>query len=447
MDVGAVLDRQRFTGFNIRLVCIAFLVMMTDGFDLGAAASAGPGLMREWSLKGPELGLLLSSSLAAGFFGPPIFGYLADHFGRKRIIVFGAVCFGLFTLAAIPTGSLSQLVVTRVLAGVALAGTLPIVVALVNEFAPRNARATMVVLMFTGTTFGGGLPGLVAANYMASHGWRILFWIGGLAPLAIALVVLFALPESIKFLTLRPGRRAELVALLKTIDPALPVSPDTNFVIAGENNRQKFTLGALFEGRLAFLTPLFWVSNIVTLGVFYFINQWMPTVLSNSGTSSEQAQIATALFQFGGTLAGLLSMRFLDKLGFLPVPILYACAIPIVACIGVPGLSPAVLTGLVAAAGFCLLGLQFGNIASEANIYPTYVRSWGVGSNFAMARIGGGMGPLLGGFAFGAHLPSQQIFLIAAAPLILGLIVAIFITSIYSKQLTAQGAAQVAAGA
>jgi predicted MFS family arabinose efflux permease len=93
---------------------------------------------------------------------------------------------------------------------------------------------------------------------------------------------------------------------------------------------------------------------------------------------------------------------------------------------------------LVASAGFCLLGLQFGNIATEANIYPTYIRSWGIGSNFAIARIGGALGPLLGGMAFGAHLPAQQIFMIAAAPLVLGLIVALLIVPRYRAQLRRQ---------
>jgi MFS transporter, AAHS family, 4-hydroxybenzoate transporter len=438
VDVTQILDGQKITGFNVGLVILAFLVMMTDGYDLGAAAFAGPGLIREWGLRGPELGILLSSSLGAGLFGPPLLGYLADRFGRKRIIVSGAVVFGLFSLAAVATSSLNQLVITRIFAGVALAGTLPIMVSLINEFAPKHARATMVVLMFTGVTFGGGIPGLIAAKFMAVYGWRILFWVGGLAPLVMAAILFIALPESVKYLTLHPSRRAELVALLKRIDPAVQVGPNTQFIISGEQNRPRFSIGALLEGPLAVLTPLYWTSNLVCLMVFYFINQWMPTVLSSSGVSVEQAAIATALFQFGGTLAGLISMRFLDKVGFLPVPILYACAIPIVICIGVPGLSPLVLIGLVASAGFCLLGLQFGNIATEANIYPTYIRSWGVGSNFAIGRIGGALGPLLGGMAFGAHLPAQQIFAIAAAPLVLGLIVALLIVPRYRAQLRRQ---------
>src|SRR5580704_3426951 len=241
VDVTAVLDRQKITGFNVSLIILAFLVMMTDGYDLGAAAFAGPGLIKEWGLRGPELGVLLSSSLAAGLFGPPLLGFLADRFGRKRVIVAGAFSFGLFSLAAVATASLNQLVATRILAGVALAGTLPIMVSLINEFAPKKARATMVILMFSGVTFGGGLPGLIAAKFMAVHGWRILFWVGGLAPLVVAAVLLFALPESVKYLTLQPGRRDELVALLRRIDPTLQIGPDTHFIISGEQNRPKFS--------------------------------------------------------------------------------------------------------------------------------------------------------------------------------------------------------------
>jgi MFS family permease len=152
-----------------------------------------------------------------------------------------------------------------------------------------------------------------------------------------------------------------------------------------------------------------------------------------AGVPVGQAAIATMLFQFGGTLAGLMSMRFLDKRGFIPVPILFACAIPIVACIGIPNHSPYVLLALVAAAGFCILGVQFGNIATEGNIYPTYIRAWGVGSNFAVGRIGGALGPLLGGFAFAAKLPAQQIFLIATLPLILGLIATLAIVPLYRR--------------
>ena len=435
IDIERVFDDQKIGSFHIKLMLLSFLVLMTDGFDLGAAAYAGPGILKEWNLSGRELGALFSSSIAAGFIGPPLFGFLSDKFGRKRVIVCGAYFFGLFTLAAVLTNSLNELIVVRALAGVALGGMLPIVVTLNNEFAPARVRATLVVLIFTGVTFGGGLPGFVAAKLMAEHGWRILFWIGGIAPIVIASILAITLPESIKFLALRPRRRNELVTLLKTLRSDLVIDSDTEFVIRGEENRSRFSMPALLAGRLAILTPLYWISNFVAVMSLYFMNQWMPTVLSGSGIPVAQAAIATTLFQFGGTLAGLISMRFLDKYGFIPVPILFACSIPIAAFIGMPILSPYFLLALVFGAGFCILGVQFGNIATEANIYPTYIRAWGVGSNFAIGRIGGALGPLLGGFAFGAKLPAQQIFLIATLPLIIGLIATLAIMPLYQTHI------------
>lgn len=435
IDIGRVFDDQKIGSFHITLLLLSFLTMMTEGFDIGIAAFAGPGILKEWHLNGQELGALFSSSIAAGFIGPPLFGFLSDKFGRKRVIVCGVYVFGLFTLAAVLTSSLGELIIARVLAGVALGGTLPIVVTLNNEFAPARVRATLVVLIFMGVTFGGGLPGFVAAKLMGEYGWRVLFWIGGLAPLIIATILAFALPESIRFLALRPHRRGELVALLKRSRSDLVIAPDTQFVIGGEDNRSRFSMPALFAGRLAVLTPLFWTSNCLAVMSLYFMNQWLPTVLSTSGVPASLAAIATTLFQFGGTLAGLFSMRFLDKRGFIPVPILFACAIPIVACIGIPNLSPYMLLALVAGAGFCILGLQSGNIATEGNIYPTYIRAWGVGSNFAVGRLGGAVGPLLGGIAFAAKMPAQQIFLIATLPLVLGLLATLAIVPLYRRHL------------
>jgi AAHS family 4-hydroxybenzoate transporter-like MFS transporter len=181
------------------------------------------------------------------------------------------------------------------------------------------------------------------------------------------------------------------------------------------------------------LTPLFWISNFVAVMSFFSMIQWLPTMLPASGVSVAQAAVAGTLFHLGGTVAGLLSMRLLDKYGFIPVPVLFALAIPLVACMGLPGLPPSVVVGLAAAAGFCLLGLQFGNIGTEANIYPTAIRSWGVASNFAIGRIGGGLGPFLGGIAFGAKLSSQVIFMLASIPLVIGLIVTIAIIPLYSR--------------
>lgn len=86
----------------------------------------------------------------------------------------------------------------RFIAGIGIAAVLALATALNNEFAPRRVRATMFVLMFCGTTFGGGLGGFVAARFMATDGWQIQFWIGGLLPLAVALMLVFIARRAIR---------------------------------------------------------------------------------------------------------------------------------------------------------------------------------------------------------------------------------------------------------
>ncbi len=448
VDLAPIIDRQRIGAFHIWLVIVAFFVVMVDGYDIGAASVAAPRLIGEWHIAPAQLGGLFSAGLFSGLFGPLVLGWIADHYGRRLAISIGAIFFGVFTWAGVLSQDLNTLIWLRFIAGIGISGVLPITTALVTEFAPRRVRATLFVLMFSGVTFGGGLPGIVGARLMADHGWRILFTIGGIVPILVGFIVLFALPESIKFLSLQPGRGKALVNQLHKMDNSLQLDPDSRFVIGDEDNRRKFLYTAIFKGRLAWITPMFWFSNAINLMIFYFVNQWIPTILSGNGVSVEHAALATTAFQFAGTAGGLIIMRPLDKFGFTPVPILFALAIPIVALTGTPGLSEGLTIALVGAIGFCLLGLQFGNIACETNMYPTYIRSWGVGSCFGAGRVGSVIGPYVGGYLIAAHMPLQQMFWIAAIPLALGLINALALTPLYRREWTAvHGSAPIAAAA
>jgi MFS transporter, AAHS family, 4-hydroxybenzoate transporter len=445
VDLAPIIDRQKIGAFHIQLIIVAFIVVMVDGYDIGAASVVAPMLVREWHATGPELGRMFSAGLVAGLIGPLALGWVSDHYGRRAAIAWGSIFFGVFTWTTVLAQDMTQLAWLRFIAGLGISGVLPITVALVNEYAPRRVRATLFVLMFSGVTFGGGLPGIVGAPLMADFGWRILFVIGGIVPIAVGIIVMFALPESIKFLSLRPERSPELVRLLGRMEPGLALDPNVRFTIGDEDNRQKFSYGAIFKGRLAWITPLFWVSNAINLMIFYFVNQWIPTILAGAGVQPQYAGLSITAFQFAGTVGGLVIMRPLDKWGFIPVPILFAAAIPIVACTGLHGLPVAATIALVGATGFCLLGLQFGNIACETNMYPTYIRSWGVGSNFGAGRVGSFVGPFVGGYLISA-VSMQTLFFIAAIPLAVGLVNALFLLPLYRAEWASQARAVAKSG-
>jgi AAHS family 4-hydroxybenzoate transporter-like MFS transporter len=439
VDVVDIIDRSKVSLLQIQILAISFILMLFDGYDITAVALAAPAISKEWHVHRGSLGPLFGATLFAGLFGSPIFGFIGDRLGRKTGIIGGVMVFGLFTLLSVWAPSVQVLTGLRFLAGLGISGLIVVVVALNNEFAPRRLRASMVILMFLGVTFGGGLSGVVAAQTMAADGWRLLFWIGGLGPMLIGLALIFILPESIKYLAIRPSRRADLIRLLKRLAPGIDIDADAHFVVGVEKNQTRFDPSALFEKHLAILTPMFWISNACVLAVFYFINQWVPTLLSDSGVSLQHATLAVTVFQFSGTLAGVLIMRPLDRIGFIPVPILFALSIPVVFLIGRPGLPEWQLMLLLGCSGFCLLGLQFGNIAMQSPMYPTYIRSTAVGSQVLIGRVGGVLGPVIGGMMLSKLIPIEQVFHLMTIPLIVGLISAIIITPIYLHHVHREG--------
>ena len=437
-SVDTVIDEARVAPRHVMVLVLSLLVMAADGFDNGALAFAAPYLRRELDLSGTELGVLLSGSIAAGFFGPPLFGSLADRWGRRPVIIGGTLLFGLLTLAVVATTGFTSLLLLRMLGGVALAGTLPVVATHNNECAPRRYRASLVAVTFTGLTLGGALPGVVAAALVPQYGWHVLFVVGGLFPMVVAALMLFLLPESLRFLAARPERRIQLDRELRLYRLA------ATHAVASPHMAEparRASLGELLRGELAVLTPLYWLSNFAALAGFYFMIQWLPTLLGDLGLPPARAALAAASFNAAGAVGGLVIMRLLDRYGFLPAAVLFGVGIPAVAAVGVTGLPPAVTVFAVALSGFCVLGANIGNIATEGNIYPTGVRGRGVGLCFAMGRLGGGLGPLLGGTAVSAGFSPSAIFAMVAAAPLLGLMAALAIVPRYRRVVVRMGAA------
>ncbi len=431
IDIADIIDKQKFGSFHLTVVGVSFLLMLVDGYDNISIAYIAPLLIKEWGVDKSALGPLFSAGLLGGLFGPPLFGYLGDRYGRKTSVILGAFFFGIFTLAQVWANSLVSMMALRFIAGIGIGGVLPITIALNTEFAPRRIRGSMTMRSFVGVALGGALGGLVSSLFMGTYGWQVIFWTGGIAPLLVGLLALFIFPESLKFLSLKPARRAELIQVLARLAPGTNVPEGAQFILSDEANGARFAFKDLLEGRLAWITPLFWIANVISLLVFFFVNQWTPVLLASAGFPVARAALSTTLFMLGGFVGVLAIMRPVDKFGLMPVPILFAISIPAVGLIGFVGLPEFAIMGLVFLAGFCLIALQFGIIATESQVYPTYIRSWGVGSCFAFGRVGSVIGPLAGGAMLAREMPVQNLFYLAAVLLLIGLAAAAKLTPLY----------------
>ena len=93
----------------------------------------------------------------------------------------------------------------RLLAGIGIGGVIPNVVAINAELAPRKLRATLAIIAVGCVPIGGAIPGLISAIWVPTHGWPLLFQIGGIVPIVIGLAGFFGLPELIKYMALHEG--------------------------------------------------------------------------------------------------------------------------------------------------------------------------------------------------------------------------------------------------
>jgi MFS transporter, AAHS family, 4-hydroxybenzoate transporter len=313
-----------------------------------------------------------------------------------------------------------QLTVLRFLTGLGLGGVLPNVIALAAEISPSSQRAKLTSIPIIGMSLGSGLPSVVAAWLVPTFGWQVLFLVGGVIPIIVALLIQWKLPESILFLTYRGGDRAKIEARARELDPTLAITADTQFALRGAAGaeRKRGSISDLFRGSLKFTTPLLWVMFACTLLSMHFLNSWISVILDQAGLSEVQTAFTNGVMHWGGTIAAVCTVFVLGRLGLNWGLLLLVMGFSGCLIIATTGFANApLLTLAVCLAGFGVIGCQGVLNASAGLIYPVSCRPTGVGAALGLGRIGSLSGPLVGAYVIAQQWPSQQAFFVPLLPL------------------------------
>jgi AAHS family 4-hydroxybenzoate transporter-like MFS transporter len=437
VQVSRLLDERGLSSFQIKLIAWSFFMVLIDGYDITAIAFAAPSLVKEWALKPGSLGPVFSASLVGILFGSAFFGWVGDRYGRKAALIWSNLVFGVFTLAAAFSTDLTQMFWLRLLAGLGIGGVIPNAVAINAESAPRKMRATLAIIAVGCVPLGGAIPGFVAAALVPTHGWQILFYIGGIVPIIIALVAMVGLPESIKYMALHERMRGKMEAAIKAIRPDYPVPANAKFVIEDEKQYPGFSPAYLFRDGLALITPLVWLLFALNLMGYFFLISWTPILMTATKLPPATVALAGALLQVGGTVGALLLCWWLQRHRFLALAVMFAVAVPVVGSIGFAGLtSKAALLTATFFAGFFVLGIQSGINVIGALIYPTSLRANGSGWELGIGRIGSIAGPLVGALLIG--LPVERLYMWSALPFVVGAVVCFIVYRLNAARLAAR---------
>jgi MFS transporter, AAHS family, 4-hydroxybenzoate transporter len=450
LDVAELIDSQKVSRYQCVIAFMAWLTLFLDGVDNQSIAYVAPALTTDWNLGRGALRTVFSSGVLGVAIGALIIGPLADRFGRKLVTVLTVVYVGLFSLLVTQAAEISEaltpilpdasnlnvLMVLRFFTGLGLGAAVPLGVVIVNEFAPKRRRAAMVTLMGCGYAMGSASGGVLASNLVPALGWPAQFYVASALTLFMAVVLWIWLPESIRLLTVQ-GRDGDVAAILRKINPALSFPRDAHFVLrqeAHEHSANRLRPARLFlEGRTA-TTVLIWLCLFMNTLALNYLNNWLPTLTTETGLPEAQALRAAASLQFGGML-GVISLGFLaDRFGFFRVlAASFTAGGVFIALIGWAGADFYPLSATIFASGFFNIGTQITLAALAATLYPTDIRSTGVSWAHGMARIGSLISVMFAGTMLALHWPLQTMYYVVSIPMFFGCVWILLLSNVRAK--------------
>ena len=177
----------------------------------------------------------------------------------------------------------------------------------------------------------------------------------------------------------------------------------------------------------------------------FFLANWLPTVVRQSGYSISNAVLVGTALQVAGVVAAFVFAPGIGRFGMFPVlTVGFFVAFLNIPLIGPSTISLAVLFLVVFVAGLGIQGGQIGANALAATYYPTYMRSTGVGWALGIGRVGASVGPLIGGYLLRLQWSGTQLFSAAAVPALVSSIVMLWLWRVMSPQLKKPEAHRVA---
>ena len=345
------------------VIVFCLLAALCEGFDVQAPGVASVGLRQEFASSAGWLGVLFSASNVGLLIGAIVGGRLADRFGRKAVLAASLGTFGVFSLLTALGDSMPALSALRFLTGLGLGGAMPNVIALAAESSSGNSRNTRIAVSYLGFPVGSVISSLVMLA-LGPDRWRLVFVVGGLVPLGVALALALAMPST----------------------------PTTASRAAGSDGG--FGAELLAPARRS-RTALLWLGFFLIVLTLHLLLNWLPILLTGRGLSRGEALTALMGFNLGGALTALLMGVLLDSrwrqaalalCGFALPALLFALAL------GDPAV--AIVQGLAVLLGGAVLASQIALYGAAEAAYPSHARGLGIGAAVAAGRVGSIVGPL-----------------------------------------------------
>ncbi|WP_407311573.1 MDR family MFS transporter [Desulfosporosinus sp. SB140] len=319
-----------------KMVTIAILVsILLVAIDTTIVTTAMPHIVQQLSglnlLSWVFAIYLLTSSVTT-----PIYGKLADLFGRKSIFIFGILLFVVGSMMSGMAQTMYQLILFRGFQGLGAGAVIPLTYTIIADLYPGEERAKMQGLFSSVWGVAGLLGPLVGGLFVDHISWRWIFYINvPIGMIAILLVLSFLHETSLEntkktidywgaalftismgsllFALISGGQMytwgsVEIISLF-TIAVAFLI---TFLVVENKSNEPLLPLSLFKIPVIAVSNSIGFVASGVLIGVSVYLPIWIQTLLGHSATSSG---LTLMPMSFAWPLASTLAGRFMYRIG------------------------------------------------------------------------------------------------------------------------------------
>ncbi|WP_201307832.1 MFS transporter [Companilactobacillus farciminis] len=364
-----------------------------DAADVALLSFIMPLLKKEMLLTDGQVGLVSSITTVGMIIGAILFGYLADKFGKKNIIIITLLLFSISNLALALTQTLPQFLLVRFITGIGLGGELPVATTIIADSFSGHRRSKMLILVDSFWAIGWILASLLAFLFMPVYGWR-------------------------------PTVIITSVMVLYTLVIRRHLPDQTN--IKNDKLNLKVAFGQIwskdFRRATIFLSILWFIIMFTYYGMFL----WLPSVLIKRGFSVVHSFKYTLLMSFAQLPGYFLAAYLMGKLSRKKVLAIYLTGTIIGAFMFATAQSEFLVVFSSCILSFFTLGAWGIMIALTPTQYPLEIRGVGIGFTQSIGRIGATIGPYLIGFSLGLGINVSTVFSYFVVGLVIGIIVLVF---------------------
>ena len=431
-------ERLPVTTLHRRVMVILGFGTFFDAFDTLVIASALTVIFSSLHISFVATGMLIGAGYVGQLVGAVMFGVCSEIWGRKKSFIIALLIMGLFSIGAALSWNIQSLALSRALLGIGLGGEAPIAGTMIAELLQRHRRGRYFLMYQTLYQWGillTPLAGFLLIDWLGPEtGWRVLFGFGA-APLLLALVSIWWLPESVRWLV-EKGRAQEAEAIVTRFEDAARAD---GLVLArpvmsapADTKATRFT--ELFHPNYLRRTVLCWLHWFLCYYVVVGLVTWLPGLFVRVGhLSVTQGLLAAVGVNLITVVMGYVSAWLVERLGrrlLFSVGFAGMAAGALIGFVEITQLDVESWIPLFTAACVMQAFLIFNAIGCylyTAELYPTRMRGWGSSAGRAVSLVASIVAPITVGAMLGGSLGAAGMFAVFTIASLLGMVVILWL--------------------